>query len=281
MMALRPMRLQLKLHGPRRGPIACAAHAQQVRHISKKKARLQTFPVLWPMKGVSEPPQLLPHEISVVNRLFKAESKLITSTADPSDLPEWDIPEVAFAGRSNVGKSSIINALVGQPGLVRTSKTPGRTQQLHFFSVGGKVGSLPDMSLVDMPGYGFANVPKAVVHQFHDLVGGYVERRRGANLRCTYLLIDARRGIGKVDEEFMDYLRDLGTIYQVVLTKADSVSPTELTEQIRQGHRIASRTSRLNMNPVIHVTSTKENFGVKELQRQIVSMCGLVSNRGA
>lgn len=179
--------------------------------------------VLWPIDGVDEPPQLLPHEINVVNRLFKVESKLITSTGDNEDLPEWSIPEVAFAGRSNVGKSSLINALTGQAGLVRTSKTPGRTQKLHFFSVGGKVGSLPDMSLVDMPGYGFATAPKKVVDEWHDLVGGYVEQRRGTNLKVIYLLVDSRRGISAVDEDFMDFLQDLGMIYQVVLTKADTV----------------------------------------------------------
>jgi GTP-binding protein len=120
------------------------------------------------------------------------KSKLITSTDDSKDLPEWKIPEVAFAGRSNVGKSSIINAMLGQPGLVRTSKTPGRTQELNFFSVGGKVGSLPVMSLIDMPGYGFANAPKKKVDEWHRLVGGYIENRRGSNLKMTFLLIDSR-----------------------------------------------------------------------------------------
>lgn len=208
-------------------PKSCVHKAlwrSDARAISKKKSRLQThMRVLWPIDGVDEPPQLLPHEINVVNRLFKVESKLITSTADNEDLPEWSIPEVAFAGRSNVGKSSLINALTGQSGLVRTSKTPGRTQKLHFFSVGGKIGSLPDMSLVDMPGYGFATAPKKVVDQWHDLVGGYVEQRRGTNLKVIYLLVDSRRGISAVDENFMDFLQDLGMIYQVVLTKADTV----------------------------------------------------------
>lgn len=208
-------------------PVATATGAR--RCISKKKARLANVPVLWPIAGVDEPPSLLPHEIDFASRLFKAESKLITSTGDLEDLPEWSIPEIAFAGRSNVGKSSIINALVAQPGLVRTSKTPGRTQKLHFFSVGGKVGSLPDLSLVDMPGYGFATAPKAVVDEWHDLVGGYIRRRRGSNLKTIYLLVDSRRGIAKVDEDFMDYLHDLGMIYQVVFTKADTVCERVLT----------------------------------------------------
>lgn len=208
---------------PRSSAAATTSAIGARRCISKKKARLANVPVLWPIAGVDEPPSLLPHEIDFASRLFKNESKLITSTGDLEDLPEWSIPEIAFAGRSNVGKSSIINAIVGQPGLVRTSKTPGRTQKLHFFSVGGKVGSLPDLSLVDMPGYGFATAPKAVVDEWHDLVGGYIRRRRGSNLKTIYLLVDSRRGIAKVDEDFMDYLHDLGMIYQVVFTKADTV----------------------------------------------------------
>lgn len=195
----------------------------QQRSFAKKKARLASVPVLWPIAGVDAPPTLLPHEAAVATRIFKAESQLLTSTSALAELPAWRVPEVAFAGRSNVGKSSLINALAGQPGLVRTSKTPGRTQTLHFFSVGGRKGSQPDLALVDMPGYGFATAPKAVVDEWHDLVGGYVRQRRGENLKTLFLLVDSRRGIAKSDEDFMDYLHDLGTIYQVVFTKADAV----------------------------------------------------------
>lgn len=206
-----------------RAPAAIAVQQQQRRWISRKKARLASVPVHWAIEGVDAPPLLLPHEAAVATRLFKAESQLIASTSTLTDLPAWGVPEVAFAGRSNVGKSSLINALTGQPGLVRTSKMPGRTQSLHFFSVGGKKGSQPDLSLVDMPGYGFATAPKAVVDEWHDLVGGYIRQRRSDNLRTLFLLVDSRRGITKTDEDFMDFLHDLGAIYQVVFTKADSV----------------------------------------------------------
>ncbi|KAJ0396558.1 hypothetical protein P43SY_009467 [Pythium insidiosum] len=260
------MMLSLRRVGGVRAPLS--------RGISKKKTRLQQVPARWTIDAVDTPPSLLPHEMSAVQRLFKPESKLITSTRDAEDLPEWDVPEVAFAGRSNVGKSSLINAIVGQPGLVRTSKTPGRTQQLHFFSVGGKVGSLPDLSLVDMPGYGFANVPKRVADEFHSLVGGYVEQRRGINLKTIFLLIDSRRGITSVDEDFMNFLHDLGALYQVVFTKADAVSPTELAKNVEAALEKGSQVERLNMNPVIHVTSTKESFGIKEMQYQIGSISG-------
>lgn len=215
------------------------------RFISKKKKKLQAISPLHAIDGVDELPQLASHEISFVQRLFKPESKLITSTKDTSELPEWDIPEIAFAGRSNVGKSSLINAVVGQPGLVRTSKTPGRTQQLHFYSIGGKIGSLPTLSLVDMPGYGFANVPKSVADAFHALVGGYVEERRADNLKTVFLLVDARRGITAVDESFMDFLFELGALYQVVFTKADAVSSTQLADTIEHAKQVASSINRM------------------------------------
>ncbi|KAG2784915.1 hypothetical protein JG687_00009496 [Phytophthora cactorum] len=244
----------------------------------KKQARLANLPVFWPITGVDEPPQLRPHEVDIVNRLFKVPSTLISSTSDPTDLPEWDVPEIAFAGRSNAGKSSLINALTGQKTLVRTSKTPGRTQQLHFLSVGGKRGSLPELSLVDMPGFGFATAPKKVVDEWHTLVGGYVDNRRGNNLKTTMLLIDARRGLGPADHDFMDFLHDLGALYQVVFTKADAVTRTELEKQIHKAQEVALNAQRMSMNPIIQVTSVKEGFGIKELQRQLVSMTGLLTS---
>jgi GTP-binding protein len=211
----------------------------------KKQARLANLPIYWPIAGVSEPPQLRPHEVDIVNRLFKVESTLITSTSDPEDLPEWNVPEIAFAGRSNAGKSSLINALTGQKTLVRTSKMPGRTQQLHFLSVGGKKGSLPDLALVDMPGFGFASAPKKVVDEWHTLVGGYVDNRRGNNLKTTMLLVDARRGLGPADEDFMDFLHDLGALYQVVFTKVDACTRSELEKQIQKAQDIALSADRM------------------------------------
>ncbi|KAG6617212.1 ribosome biogenesis GTP-binding protein YsxC [Phytophthora cinnamomi] len=243
----------------------------------KKQARLANLPVFWPIAGVSAPPQLRPHEVDIVNRLFKVDSTLITSTSDSTDLPQWDVPEIAFAGRSNAGKSSLINALTRQKSLVRTSKTPGRTQQLHFLSVGGKRGSLPDLALVDMPGFGFATAPKKVVDEWHALVGGYVEARRGINLKTTMLLIDARRGLGPADHDFMDFLHDMGALYQVVFTKADTVTRSELEKQIQKAQDVALSADRMSMNPIIQVCSVKEGFGVKELQRQLVSMTELLA----
>ncbi|CEG47356.1 gtp-binding protein [Plasmopara halstedii] len=244
----------------------------------KKQMRLANLPIFWPIAGVDEPPQLRPHEVNIVNRLFKEKSTLITSTSDPNDLPDWNIPEIAFAGRSNAGKSSLINALTGQKTLLRTSKTPGRTQQLHFLSVGGKKGSLPDLSLVDMPGFGFATAPKKVVDEWHTLVGGYIDNRRGINLKTTMLLIDARRGIGPADHDFMDFLHDLGALYQVVFTKVDTVTRSELEKQIDKAQEVALSATRMSMNPIIQVTSVKQGSGIKELQRQLVSMTGFLQD---
>ncbi|RMX64148.1 hypothetical protein DD238_005418 [Peronospora effusa] len=246
--------------------------------LRKKQARLINLPVFWPITGVSEPPQLRPHEVDTVNRLFRVESTLITSTSDPTDLPEWNVPEITFAGRSNAGKSSLINALTGQRTLMRTSKMPGRTQQLHFISVGGKKGSLPELALVDMPGFGFATAPKKVVDEWHTLVGGYVDTRRGNNLKTTMLLIDARRGLGPADHDFMDFLHELGALYQVVFTKVDTVNRTALEKQIHKAQDVALSAKRMSMNPIIQVTSVKEGFGIKELQRQLVSMTGLLAS---
>ena len=211
----------------------------------KKQARLTNLPVFWPIPGVSEPPHVRPHDVDTVNRLFRKKSTLIASTSDPTDLPAWHVPEITFAGRSNAGKSSLINALTGQRTLVRTSKLPGRTQQLHFFSVGGKTGSLPALALVDMPGFGFATAPKKVVDEWHTLVGGYVDTRRGNNLKTTMLLVDARRGLGPADQDFMDFLHELGALYQVVFTKVDTVNRTELEKQIHKAQDVALSAKRM------------------------------------
>ncbi|CAH0486293.1 unnamed protein product [Peronospora farinosa] len=225
--------------------------------LRKKQARLINLPVFWPITGVSEPPQLRPHEVDTVNRLFRVESTLITSTSDPTDLPEWNVPEITFAGRSNAGKSSLINALTVW---------------------GGKKGSLPELALVDMPGFGFATAPKKVVDEWHTLVGGYVDTRRGNNLKTTMLLIDARRGLGPADHDFMDLLHELGALYQVVFTKVDTVNRTALEKQIQKAQDVALSAKRMSMNPIIQVTSVKEGFGIKELQRQLVSMTGLLAS---
>jgi GTP-binding protein len=146
-------------------------------------------------------------------------------------LPPAGAPEVAVAGRSNVGKSSLINALTGQGDLARTSNTPGRTQQINLFELDG--GRL---TLVDLPGYGFAQAPKEVVARWTELVFAYLRGR--PNLLRVCLLLDARHGVKKVDEEVMDLLAKAAVPYQPVLTKADLVRPAELEALV---HEVAAR----------------------------------------
>ncbi|CCI49018.1 unnamed protein product [Albugo candida] len=247
------------------------------KRLGKKAKRLQNLSVHWLIDDIDTPPSLSASEIDYVNRLFQANSRLIVSTSDPNDLPEWNIPEVAFAGRSNCGKSSLINAMLGQQGLVRTSKTPGRTQLLNFFSVGGKKGSLPTMSVVDMPGYGFAKPPKAVVDAWDKLVGGYIENRQAGLLKNLFVLLDARRGITTIDHEFLDFLEAMESLYQIIFTKIDAVPKTELEKNIREVLAMKKLGSRRGMNPIVIATSTKEAFGIRQMQQQAVYMTGLLT----
>ncbi|MCV0395247.1 MAG: ribosome biogenesis GTP-binding protein YihA/YsxC [Rhizobiaceae bacterium] len=185
-------------------------------------------------------------------------------------LPPEGPPEIAFAGRSNVGKSSLINALVGARALARTSNTPGRTQELNYFVPDGHTGDaddLPPMALVDMPGYGFARAPKAEVDRWTKLVFDYLRGR--VTLKRVYLLIDARHGIMKKDEEVMDLLDKAAVSYQVVLTKADKIKPpaverllAETVEKIRR---------RPAAYPEVLATSSEKRAGLDDLRAAIVT----------
>src|SRR4029079_14401974 len=143
-------------------------------------------------------------------------------------LPDPNFPEIAFAGRSNVGKSSLLNALTNRKGLARTSNTPGRTQELNFFDV----GSPPQVRLVDMPGYGFAEAPKDLVKRWRFLVNDFLRGR--AVLRRAIVLIDSRHGIKPVDIEIMEMLDGAAVTYQLVLTKTDKVKATDLAKTLEQ-----------------------------------------------
>ncbi len=183
-------------------------------------------------------------------------------------LPPEGPPEIAFAGRSNVGKSSLINALLGRKGLARTSNTPGRTQELNYFVPDGHTGEsgdLPPMAVVDMPGYGFAKAPKDMVDRWTTLVFDYLRGR--VTLKRVYLLIDARHGIKKIDEEVMDLLDKAAVSYQIVLTKADKIKPPAVTKLLAETADVARK--RPAAFPEVLATSSEKGAGLDELRQAI------------
>lgn len=183
-------------------------------------------------------------------------------------LPPEGPPEIAFAGRSNVGKSSLINALLGRKGLARTSNTPGRTQELNYFVPDGYAGSaddLPPMALVDMPGYGYAKAPKEAVEQWTRLVFDYLRGR--VTLKRVYVLIDARHGLKANDEEVLDLLDKAAVSYQIVLTKTDKIKPPAVKRLVAETlEKIKRRPAAF---PEVVATSSETGSGMPELREAI------------
>jgi len=183
-------------------------------------------------------------------------------------LPPEGPAEIAFAGRSNVGKSSLINALIGQKGLARTSNTPGRTQELNYFvpdGFSGEKDDLPPMALVDMPGYGFAQAPKELVDRWTELVFDYLRGR--VTLKRVYVLIDSRHGIKKIDEDVLALLDKAAVSYQIVLTKTDKIKPPAVERLIREtAAKIAKRPAAF---PEVLSTSSEKGAGLDVLREAI------------
>jgi GTP-binding protein len=196
--------------------------------------------------------------------LFKAPCTFVKGVTRIADLPDEGTPEIAFAGRSNVGKSSLINALTGQSSLARVSVTPGRTRELNFFAL-GEHGAL---YLVDMPGYGYARAPKAQVKGWTRLIADYLKGRR--ELKRVFLLIDARHGIKENDKETMRLLDEAAVSYQAVLTKADKPSASELAAvQAKVAAEIAKHPAAY---PQIITTSARFGSGIPELRAAIAAL---------
>ena len=195
-------------------------------------------------------------------KLFAGPIEFLKSAPELQFLPDPDVPEVAFAGRSNVGKSSLLNALTNRNKLARTSNTPGRTQELNFFDVGNPL----QMRLVDMPGYGFAEAPKDLVKRWRFLVNDYLRGR--AVLKRALVLIDARHGLKEPDREIMSMLDDAAVSYHLVLTKADKVKPSALGG-IYEGVAVEAA-KHPAAHPAIFTTSSETGSGITELRTAIL-----------
>lgn len=195
-------------------------------------------------------------EIESGRVLFAGPCDFMLGVAALEQLPDSSLPEVAFAGRSNVGKSSLINALTGRNTLARTSNTPGRTQQLNFFNLGS------GLYMVDMPGYGYAKVSKTQKQEWDDLIFSYLRGR--ASLRCVMVLVDSRHGVKEADREIMTMLDKSGVAYRIVLTKADKIKPAEL-KAVKEESEAAIKKNAAAF-PEVLSTSAEKNTGIDELR---------------
>ena len=195
-------------------------------------------------------------------KLFSGPIDFLKSAPELRFLPDPNVPEIAFAGRSNVGKSSLLNALTNRNGLARTSNTPGRTQELNLFDVGRP----PQIRLVDMPGYGFAEAPKDLVKRWRFLVNDYLRGRQV--LKRALVLVDSRHGLKPVDLEVMKMLDDAAVSYHLVLTNSDKVKPTELSERLAVMTRTAA--THPAAHPTLFVTSSEKGIGIPELRTAVL-----------
>jgi GTP-binding protein len=204
-----------------------------------------------------------PDELEAARKFFAGEWHFLSAASSLQTLPPMQGMEIAFAGRSNVGKSSLINALTGRKALARTSHTPGRTQELIFFERG-------PLTLVDMPGYGYAAAPKQKVQEWTQLIHDYLRGR--ANLARVYVLIDARHGLKDADLPALDLLGEAAVSHQIVLTKADQVKPAELESRIAETQATISK--RAAAFPGLIATSSRTGAGMPELRAAVNRLLG-------
>lgn len=198
---------------------------------------------------------------SEAKAFFKGECEFMRGSPSLETLPPIGLPEVAFIGRSNVGKSSLINALTQKKGMARASNTPGRTQEINFFNLGGR------LVLVDLPGYGYAKAPKKMVDAWNVLIRGYLRGR--PNLCRVMLLIDARRGVMESDVEMMELLDDAAVSYQCVLTKADKLKPPQV-ERVWQETSDIAKTHPAALTDTL-LTSAEKGDGLDNVRNALAS----------
>ena len=201
-------------------------------------------------------------EMETGRKLFAGDWQFFAAASSPESLPKMRGTEIAFAGRSNVGKSSLINALTSRKALARTSRTPGRTQELIFFNAGG------DLNIVDMPGYGYAAASKAKIAAWTSLIQAYLLGR--ANLARVYVLIDARHGLKPTDDATFKVLGSAAVSYQILLTKADTVKPSELETTVRQVE--AGLAKWPSAFPNVVVTSGHDGTGIPQVRAAVARL---------
>jgi GTP-binding protein len=201
-------------------------------------------------------------EIEAGRQLFAGEWHFVAAAGTPASLPPMRGVEIAFAGRSNVGKSSLINALTGRKNLARISRTPGRTQELIFFTAGGS------LNVVDMPGYGYAAAAKIKIAAWTALIDAFLRGR--SNLARIYVLVDARHGLKPTDEPALDALSQSAVSHQIVLTKCDAVKPSELSNRIADVEAALSK--RRAAFPTVLATSSHGGAGIPELRAAIARL---------
>ncbi len=201
-------------------------------------------------------------ELLAGRQLLNGSATFRMGVAKLDQLPPITGVEVAFAGRSNVGKSTLLNALTGVNGLARTSNTPGRTRELNFFDAG------PKLTLVDMPGYGYAKASKKDVKQWQSVLRGFLRGRVG--LTRAFVLIDARHGIMTPDIEMFEMLDDAAVAYQIVITKSDKIKPSELESLTAETLSVVKK--RAAAFPTVHITSAEKAYGIDQLRAEVARL---------
>jgi GTP-binding protein len=203
-----------------------------------------------------------PESVEAARKLFAGPCEFVAGAASFESLIPSSLPEVAFAGRSNVGKSSLVNALTGRRTLARTSSSPGHTRQINFFDLGNR------LFLVDLPGYGFAQVSKSMKETWADLASAYLRGR--PTLKRVCLLIDSRHGVKDTDRETMKNLDAAAVSYQLVLTKTDHLKPAEVAKAVAAAEAVARKHGAAH--PKALATSSQTGFGVSELRAELASL---------